>query len=104
MDGLHSSKAPEFVEGCYNADFIGRVISAFEEGTEEEISQHLAKGSVRVGELLEKASFIKGSVANCLRLTDTWGLKEMIKRAAKAEELHEEWCEKYSHLFQDPLE
>lgn len=102
MDGFYLPKAPKFVEGCYDADFIGRVIGAFEEGTEEEISQHLAKGSARVGELLEKASFIKGSVAK--RLMGTWELKEIAKRACKAEELHEEWCKKYSHLFQDPLD
>ncbi len=103
MDGFRLPRAPEFVAGCYEPDFIGRVISTFEEGTEEEeVSQHLAMGSVRVGELLKNASLIKGSVAN--RLRGTWELKEMAKRAAKIEELHEEWCEKYSHLFQDPLD
>ena len=101
---MHSNlpKASKFVAGCYEPDFIGRVISTFEEGTEEEVSQYLARGSVRVGELLKNASLIKGSVAN--RLRGSWELKEMAKRAAKIEELHEEWCEKYSHLFQDPLD
>jgi hypothetical protein len=101
MGGFYLPKAPKFVEGCYDPDFIGRVISAFEEGTEEEISQHLTKGSACVGELLEKASFIKGSVAK--RLLGTWEFREIAKRACNIEELHEEWCKKYAYLFQDSL-